>query len=157
MVSAAPENTEQENPPEEFLNGVGKEARKKWAYALDAGFQIIPDALFRCQKILGLKPLDVVILLNITIHWWAKEDLPHPRPSVIANRTGVTTRTVERRLIWLQENGFLNRLPSVTKKGRAVRKFDLSGLVAKLQAVSAENLKLRRSRGGRRIHVPGDD
>lgn len=132
-------------PSESILESSGKFARKKWGESLDAGFQIIPDVLFRCQKILGLHPLDVVILLNITTHWWGKDDLPHPRPSVIARRMGVTTRTVERRLSRLQNDGFLVRLHSARKKGRAVRRFDLSGLVEKLKGVSTENLKMRRS------------
>jgi predicted transcriptional regulator len=132
---------------ESFADGVstdsGKLARKKWGHSVDSGFQIVPNVLFRCQKILGLDALDTVILLNITTHWWEPGDLPHPRPSVIAKRVGVQTRTVERRLKELQENGFLVRLDSTTKNGRSIRPFDLSGLVQKLKAVSTENLKRR--------------
>jgi DnaD N-terminal domain len=123
----------------------GKIARKKWGDSLDAGFQIIPDVLFRCQAILGLEPIDVVILLNITTHWWEYDDLPYPRPSIIAKRMDVSTRTVERRIVELQKKGFLMRLAPQHKKGKTVRPYDLSGLVEKLKVLSAGNLALRRA------------
>jgi hypothetical protein len=123
----------------------GKIARKKWGESLDAGFQIIPDVLFRCQKILGLEAIDVVILLNITTHWWEYDDLPHPRPSIIAKRMNVSTRTVERRIAALQKAGILPRLPPQHKKGKTVRPYDLHGLVEKLKVLSAGNLIRRRA------------
>src|SRR5689334_11942338 len=73
-------------------------AATKWGSALEAGFQIIPNVLIRGQAKLGLDPLDVVILLNLNMHWWTPGDLPYPQPRVIANRIGVSIRTVERRL-----------------------------------------------------------
>ena|ERR1035438_2852620 len=73
-------------------DAAGKIARMKWGNSLNSGFQIIPDVLFRCQKILGLEVIDLVILLNITTHWWEYDDLPHPRPSVIARRMNLSTR-----------------------------------------------------------------
>jgi hypothetical protein len=149
MLSAEKISPAQEIQPEYSAATLTAIARRKWGESLDSGFQVIPDVLFRCQRILGLDALDVVILLNITTHWWEAEDLPHPRPSVIARRLGVTTRTVERRIARLQRTGFLKRLESRLKKGRTVRQFDLAGLVAKLRVVSVENLKWRRAHGAR--------
>lgn len=63
---------------------VVERSRKKWGTAADAGFQILPDVLFRCQRFLELDAIDLVILSNIMLHWWYEEDLPHPCPSVIA-------------------------------------------------------------------------
>lgn len=124
---------------------VGKIARKKWGHSLDAGFQIIPDVLFRCQKLLDLEAVDVVILLNITTHWWEYDDLPYPRPSIIAKRMNLSTRTVERRISEMQKNGFLIRLASERKKGKTIRPYDLSGLVEKLKLFSTGNLVRRRA------------
>ena len=145
-----------DSSPPEFLqnhqpeNVIAKSARDKWGHSLDAGFQIFPDVLLRCQKLLGLESTDIVILLNITMHWWDHDDLPHPRPSIIAQRMNLTTRTVERRIGDLQNKGFLQRLPARLKNGKTVRPFDLSGLVAKLNAMSEGNLTLRRARSGER-------
>jgi DNA-binding HxlR family transcriptional regulator len=69
---------------------------------------------------------------------------------------GVSTRTVERRLTALQKKGFIRRLESCQRKGRAVREFDLSGLVEKLKQVTVENLKMRRV-GSAALTASGDD
>ena len=121
-------------------------SRKKWGSAADAGFQIIPDVLFRCQRFLALDATDIVILANILLHWWYEEQLPHPRPSVIAKRMNVSTRTVERHIEAMERRGLLKRLPSQIKNGRTVRPFDLTSLVAQLKNFAAENLR-RRERG----------
>jgi hypothetical protein len=123
-------------------------SRQKWGTAADAGFQIIPDVLFRCQRFLDLDPTDLVILSNIMLHWWYEEDLPHPRPSIIAKRMNVSTRTVERHIEGMEKKGLISRLPSRIKHGKTVRPFDLSGLVAKLKDFAAVNLE-RRERGWR--------
>ena len=140
-----PQIDEDSLPPiEDGQFSSGAFAREKWGASLYAGFQIIPNVLFRCQKLLGLDPVEVVVLLNITTHWWEREDLPHPRPSVIAKRMNVSTRTVERHIVALQRKGFLRRLTPRKKGGRMVRPFDLGGLVEKLKAVSTVNLVRRR-------------
>jgi hypothetical protein len=125
---------------------VVERSRQKWGAAADAGFQIIPDVLFRCQRFLELDATDVVVLSNIMLHWWFEEDLPHPRPSVIAKRMNVSTRTVERHIEGMEKKGLITRLPSRAKKGKTVRPFDLGGLVAQLKHYAAGNLK-RRERG----------
>jgi DNA-binding MarR family transcriptional regulator len=125
---------------------VVKRSRQKWGTAADAGFQIIPDVLFRCQRFLELDATDVVILSNIMLHWWFEEDLPHPRPSVIARRMNVSTRTVERHIEGMEKKGLITRLPSRAKNGKTVRPFDLSRLVLQLKHYAARNLE-QRERG----------
>lgn len=122
-------------------------AAAKWGVALDGGFQIIPNVLVRGQAKLGLDALDIVILLNVNMHWWRPEDLPFPQPRVIANRTGVSTRTVERRLEQLEQKGLLQRLsPEKLPKQLARRRIDLSGLVQRLQVFARVNLSMRANR-----------
>jgi hypothetical protein len=118
---------------------------KKWGTAGKAGFQVIPNVLFRAQQYLGLDSIDVVILLNITVHWWGANSLPFPSPAIISQRMGVSRRTVERRLEILERKGFLKRLkPSVPAKGKPkVRKFELTGLVEKLEMVAGRGLSQR--------------
>jgi len=139
--------SEIKNPAEDKSKFI---AKRKWtSTVIDAGFQIVPDTLVRAQAYLGLSPVDVVILLNVGMHWWQEDNLPFPRPSVIAKRMGTSTRTVERRLAKLQENGFLKRLEAevLTTKGKkkTVRRFDLSGLIQKLAPLAEHNLQLRKA------------
>lgn len=119
-------------------------ASAKWRSALSAGFQLVPNVLVRAQSKLGLDPLDVVIILNITMHWWRPGELPYPQPKVIANRVGVSTRTVERRLEHLEQRGLIARLAAEKSPDKLVRRrIDLSGLVSKLEAAAATNVESR--------------
>src|SRR5277367_6120460 len=120
-----------------------KRARRKWGRSADAGFQVIPDVLFRCQRLLNLDAIDVVILSNITLHWWYEEDLPYPRPSVIAKRMNVSTRTIERHIEAMERKGIIKRLPSRIKNRRMIRPFDVSGLVEQLNRFAEINLYRR--------------
>lgn len=118
---------------------------KKWGVAGRAGFQVVPNVLFRAQQYLGLDSTDVVILLNLSLHWWGPHNLPFPSPALISQRIGVTRRTIERRLEVLERKGFIKRLkPSAPAEGKPkVRKFELTGLVEKLEAAAQEGLSQR--------------
>ncbi len=103
------------------------------------GFVPVPDVLIRNQQRLGLSPTEMVVLLNILVHWWRADKLPHPRPSVIAKRIGVTTRTVERAISSMEEKGLMQRLErEKTAEQPAVRRFDLTGLIKKVQGLAEE-------------------
>ena len=116
-------------------------AQEKWGVALDQGFQILPNLLVRTQHHLGLTPLDVVVLLNLNLHWWKRDDLPFPRPAIIANRVGVTRRTVERSLQRLEKKGFIRRLPPERlRSGSKIRKISLDGLVEKLSSAAGRSM-----------------
>ena len=52
------------------------DAFAKWGRVMGGGFQVIPNHLLRLQNHLGLSSLQMVILLNLCMHWWKKEDLP---------------------------------------------------------------------------------
>ena len=113
----------------------------KWGSALAAGWQVIPNVLVRAQMQLGLDATDVVVLLNLNMHWWRKEDFPFPRPTIIAKRMGISKRTVERRIEKLVKAGLLERLP-LTKE-RKLRQYKLEGLVKRLQDAAAVGLVQR--------------
>ena len=122
-------------------------ARKKWGKAIDAGFAIIPDVLIRAQRVLELDSVDLAIILNLVMHWWRADELPYPRPAVIARRIGVSTRTVERRIAALEMRGLITRLlPEKSQDKLTIRRFDLSNLVMQLGGLSDGNLADRPSR-----------
>lgn len=113
-------------------------AKEKWGTIIDGGytgFQLLPDVLLRGQTSLNLTDTDIVLILNILMHWWKKEELPYPRPEMIAKRMGITTRTVERHINKLQAMGLLHRLPREANPngGPKIRRFDLSGLLDALE------------------------
>ena len=113
-------------------------AREKWGSIIDqgfTGFQILPDVLVRNQHSLEIDNGEMVVLLNILMHWWQKDQLPHPRTDTIARRMGVSTRTVERHMKRLEAKKLISRQkPSKNGDGPLIRKIDLSGLLERLEA-----------------------
>ena len=127
----------------------------KWGSALNAGFQVIPSVLIRAQSNLRLDAVDCMILLNLNLHWWQKDNLPYPPPALIARRMGVSRRTIERRLFRLQRAGWLERLPADGKDGQPkIRKYDLSGMVRRLQEAAIIGVNQREYR--KRVESKGD-
>lgn len=122
--------------------------QKKWGEALDAGFQVVPNVLIWSQNGLGLDALDVVILLNLTAHWWTQEARPFISPARIAKRMKVTTRTVERHLKKLEERNFIGRDPRGMRNPDRpyIRHYDLTPLVGVLKEASRNVLTERAQR-----------
>lgn len=119
--------------PEESIANESK-ARRKFGSALDLGFQMLPDVLVKNQARLALDPQDLVIIINLLMHWWDADELPFPRLSLIADRMGVSPRTIERRIKALEAQGLIRRLPAKrNSKDLVVREFDMSGLIKVLE------------------------
>ena len=107
----------------------------RWGNALNAGFMVIPVLLLRHQKALGLDDGAMVALLNILASWWYEGALPFPAPHTIAERMGVSARTVQRHLVKLEAAGLLRRVPGVEfdEESRTPTRYDPAGLVAKMK------------------------
>ncbi len=120
----------------------------KYGEASVAGFQAVPDLLLKHQHDLGLSAIDLVILLNVLMHWWYPGQKPFPRSSTIATRMGITTRTVQRSLQHMEDIKILTR----EKSTASPTYLDPSPLVAKLQALTVKDTdyhirRLRRDMG----------
>ena len=107
-------------------------AVEKWGDAAEAGFQTVPDILLKKQVELGLSATDMLVLLNVTVHWWYKERMPFPRTSTIASRMGVDARTVQRSLKKMTALGLITREVVTTEDGDPQYVVDLENLVARL-------------------------
>ncbi|MBF0168020.1 MAG: helix-turn-helix domain-containing protein [Alphaproteobacteria bacterium] len=108
----------------------------KWHEAAEAGFQIVPDVLLKNQAELGLSATDLVVLLNLTMHWWYKEQRPFPRSTTIARRMGVDVRTIQRSLVKLRERRLINQVVEQTPGGEERQVCDLSGLQQQLSEIA---------------------
>lgn len=108
-------------------------SEEKWGEAARGGFQIVPDIVLKKQSELGLSATEMLVLLNITSHWWYAEQRPFPRAGTIATRMGVDQRTVQRALKRLEDLGLVRREVEKGKDGRERTVCDLTGLVAKLE------------------------
>lgn len=62
------------------------------------------------QDELKLNPTELVVLLNVLMHWWYRDQKPFPRPTTIARRMGSTVRTVQRAITKLEKEGLIARI-----------------------------------------------
>lgn len=117
----------------------------KWGAAIDAGFQLVPDVLLKNQHRIGLSATEMVVLLNLTMHWWYPERHPYPRPTTIARRMGVSSRTVQRALNRLSRIGLIERCRNASggPTGEASTAFRLEGLVKELEPLALADVAYR--------------
>jgi len=115
----------------------------------------VPNVLFRAQKLLGLDAADVVILLNLSLHWWGPTNLPFPSPAAIANRMGLSRRTIERRIKKLEKRELIRRTPSQVDGVPQRRRYELAGLVERLGVAATDGLFLREIEKRRRAAGKG--
>jgi hypothetical protein len=117
-------------------------AETKWGDAISSGvngYQLVPDVLLRRQADLRLDATDIVILLNIAMHWWesAPEKMPYPRPATIAQRMGVSRRTVERHIARLEDLRLLEWKPPESRvNAPSIRRFDMDRLRSALERLA---------------------
>ena len=89
-----------------------KEIEKRWGKDLvAAGWTAIPNVLFECSQQLGLKHLDVVIILHLAGYWWHAGNDPYPTKQTLAAKIGVTPRTIQRSIAELEDKGYIKRHP----------------------------------------------
>lgn len=86
---------------------------QKWGKAVgrggSTGFVAIPEALLRGQKRLGLSSTEMMVLINVLMHWWYSDQRPFPGNARIAQRMGVSKRTVQRAFEKLEKKGLVHR------------------------------------------------
>ncbi len=130
---------------------------EKWGSdALAFGWTALPISLLTHQRKLGLNPVGLNVLLHLLSQWWQREKLPYPSQASIAEKVGVSTRTVQREIVLMKKNGLLKitRTSIHDEKFLGRNLYDLSPLVAKLQKLSAEllieqEIKNKRPKSGK--------
>jgi hypothetical protein len=110
----------------------------KWGEAADAGFQLVSDVLLKYQRILGITATELVVLINLTMHWWYPAQRPFPRSTTIAERMGVEVRTIQRAINHLIELGLIKRVKVKTESGDSTV-IDLDGLVSQLRKLAVKD------------------
>lgn len=113
---------------------------RKWGKAtMGLGYTVIPSALLRGQARLGIGPNELAVLLHLLDHWWRPEDMPWPSKKTIAERLGISTKTVQRAMVTLETANLLRRNERYHKTGgRTSNEYDLSPLVERLKPIVAD-------------------
>jgi len=108
-------------------------------HVLSRGCAVIPSILLWGQNGLKLKPDELLVLLHLISEWNSPGELPDLAKKTIAARTGLGVRMVQRHLTALEQKGFLVRVARFkSHKGQDSNGYDLSGLVAKLEAITGQ-------------------
>lgn len=118
---------------------------KKWGTNVTKlGFQIVPDALLKHQAYLGIgkdgqseaiSSPEMIVLINVLMHWWTKETVPFPSAQAIAKRIGINRRSVDRAVEGLVNKGVLRK----AREGNLTL-YDPTPLVERLQQLCKEGI-----------------
>jgi DNA-binding transcriptional regulator YhcF (GntR family) len=119
---------------------------RRWtAVLVKAGWTALPSIVLEKQAALGLKPIDVNILMQIAKHWWGTESAP-PFPSIdsIAATIGVAARTVQRHISAMEKAKLIERNPRYyALGGQKSNAYTFKGLIEQCQPFAEEALTER--------------
>lgn len=113
--------------------------RVKWGDAAVPGWQALPDVLLKQQTVLELSATDMLVAINLLSYWWYADNMPFPRVRTIADRMGVTARTVQRSMQKLIDKGYFERKTEVDADGKEREVLDPSGLAKELQRLARKD------------------
>lgn len=115
-------------------------SEQKWGKAVLAqGFSILPSLLFKAQRRLQLKPIELAILVHLADFWWDPGRKPYPSKQRLAERLGIGPRQVQHWIANLEQAGLVERKQRyATHGGKLTNEYDLSGLVHRLKELEPE-------------------
>ena len=113
---------------------------KRWSKeVLEPGFTFVPSVILRAQARLHIDATELAVLLHLIDHWWEDDAMPFPSKKRLAERLGVSEKTVQRAVKRLEDEGLIKRHPrSHASGGQASNRYDLSPLVEKLKPIAKD-------------------
>lgn len=110
---------------------------QKWGEALSSkGWIAVPVMLVTSQKKLNINSMEMNILLHLLMYWWDKDKHPYPSQISMAERIGVSVRTIQRHLETLSNKGLIIKISSPTINSFKTRNtYNLTPLVNKLNQI----------------------
>lgn len=110
-----------------------KVIERRWTQTLTkAGWTALPNIILDKQAALGLKPIDVNILMQIAKYWWEPGSAPFPAIETLANAIGVTTRTVQRHITIMEKAKLIERKKRYyARGGQKSNAYTFNGLIKK--------------------------
>lgn len=142
MQSTKATMSPQKEPSQSLVSKWGKDL-------IDSGWTALPNVIFQNQKELGLKPLDVLILLHLSSYWRIAGQPPRPSKGSIAASVDVDPRTVQRSIKKMEDLGYVKRIAQKgTEKNNLPNEYDLTGLLKtpKVQELAKIVIDFRKTR-----------
>lgn len=122
------------------------------------GYAGIPSILIRGQRRLGLNPMQMNICIQLLDYWYDEARKPFPTKRELAQRIGCTEKTIQNNIRELEEAKLVQRQQRKTAAGDWNSNiYDLSGLVARVQALEPEFAQEKQQRAAlkTRLQRPG--
>lgn len=118
---------------------------KRWSKeVLEPGFTFVPSVILRAQARLHIDAVELTVLLHLIDHWWDDNTMPFPSKKRLAERLGVSDKTIQRAMKRLEDEGLIRREPrSHASGGQASNRYDLSPLVERLKPIAEDMTKAR--------------
>jgi predicted transcriptional regulator len=83
---------------------------EKWTRTLmAAGWSAWPTVIMEFQDTLGLEPIDVNILLQLSGYWWFRENPARPSKRRIAKAMGINVSTLRKHIARMERDGLIRR------------------------------------------------
>lgn len=125
-----------------------KAIEDRWTKALTAaGWTAIPNVVLDKQATLGLKPMDVNIVLQIAKYWWSPGSPPFPSVSTLAAAIGVDARTVQKRISRMVDAGLLERHEQFHPQGgQRSNAYTFQGLIDQCTPFAKEMVAARKKK-----------
>jgi predicted transcriptional regulator len=113
---------------------------KIWGKAVYGhGYAGIPSILIQAQRRLGINPTQMNIIIQLLDYWHEPSRKPFPTKKALAQRIGVTAKTIQNNIRELEKADLIRREMRKTAAGDWNSNiYHLDGLVQKIQALEPE-------------------
>ncbi len=121
------------------------------------GYAGIPSLLIQTQRRLGLSPTQMNIIIQLLDYWHEPTRKPFPSKQDLAQRMGVTQKTIQNNMRELEKAGYVRRELRKTARGDYNSNvYHLDGLVEKVKALEPEFAaeKAQRKLNKAALHIP---
>lgn len=121
------------------------------------GYAGVPSILIRGQRRLGINPTQMNIILQLLEYWVEPTRKPFPTKKDIANRIGITDKTVQINIRELEKAGLIRREQRKTAAGDWNSNiYHLDGLIERVRKLEPEFAaeKEARARARRSVETP---
>jgi predicted transcriptional regulator len=124
------------------------EMERRWGKeAVRPGFVYLPSALLRGQARLKINATEMTVLIHLVDHWWRAAEMPFPSKHRLAERMGVSEKTIQRAMARLEAVGLVKRVARhLSAGGQTSNVYDLTGLVGRMREIG-KDLTLARETG----------
>ena len=112
---------------------------------IKAGYTVVPSIILRAQARLHINAVELAVLLHLLDHWWDNDEMPVPSKKRIAERLDVSTKTVQRAVVKLEQEGLVRRVVrSNGNGGQGSNHYDLMPLILKIRPFADEDLEAKK-------------